>query len=213
MKTQALPDICDGLAEAAADLVSGGVVYFNWKMELSSLLLAAKKEIESLRAADAEKPIVTRQGLIDYLEALSEAASEARRRLPSVFNGGSDIRDVAATVARLAAARTSLTAEQTATFSEALRQTAEACAYSYDIAFGFEVWTKTEIKKIRAYEGRNEGDAMCRLEPPGTPLPAPDLRDMDHFHRNIASGRLGEIFDRLGKIGMQKAPKCKEDDS
>jgi hypothetical protein len=59
---------------------------------------------------------------------------------------------------------------------------------------------------------RNEGDAMCRLEPPGTPLPTPDLSDMHRIHRHIASGRLGEIFDRLGKIGMQKAPKCKEDD-
>lgn len=121
MKAPVLPDICGRLAEAAADLVNGGVVYFNWKMELSTLLLAAKKEIESLRAA--------------------------------------------------------------------------------------------EIKKIRAYEGRNEGEAMCRLEPPGTPLPMPDLSDMDHFHRMIGSGRLGEILDQLGQIGMQKAPKCKEDDS
>jgi hypothetical protein len=203
MKTHVLPDICGRLAEAAADLVNGGVVYFNWKMELSTLLLAAKKEIESLRAAETEKPIATRQDLIDYLAALSEAASEARRRLPNVFNGGSDIREVATTVAGLAAARTSFTAEQTATFSEALRQAAEACAYCYDIAFGFEHWTKIQIEKIRASEGPNEGEAMCRLEPPGTPLPAPDLSDMDHIHRMIATDRLADIFTRLA--GGQKS--------
>jgi hypothetical protein len=34
MKTRALPDICDRLAEAAADLVKGDVVYFNPKIKL-----------------------------------------------------------------------------------------------------------------------------------------------------------------------------------
>lgn len=157
MKTRVLPDICGRLAETAAGLVNGGVVYFNWKMELSTLLLAAKKEIESLRAAEAEKPIQTRQDLIDYLEALSTQASNARRRLPNVFNGGIDIRDVAKTVSASAAAGTGLALKETEAFSEALRQTAEACAHCYDIAFGFELWTKNAIKKIRSYEETNEG--------------------------------------------------------
>lgn len=36
---------------------------------------------------------------------------------------------------------------------------------------------------------------------PGTPLPAPDLSDMDRVHHNIATGRLGAIFDRLALAG------------
>jgi NAD-dependent SIR2 family protein deacetylase len=35
------------------------------------------------------------------------------------------------------------------------------------------------------------------IHPPGTPLPAPDLSDMDHFHLMIATGRLADIFTRL----------------
>lgn len=44
----------------------------------------------------------------------------------------------------------------------------------------------------------------ANMPPPGTPLPMPDLSDMDRIHANIASGRLGKIFDKLGKLGMQK---------
>lgn len=33
--------------------------------------------------------------------------------------------------------------------------------------------------------------------PPGTPQPKPDLRDMDHFHKAAASGRLADILFRL----------------
>ena len=39
--------------------------------------------------------------------------------------------------------------------------------------------------------------------PPGTPLPMPDLSDMDRIHHNVATGRIGALFDRLGKLGMQ----------
>lgn len=44
---------------------------------------------------------------------------------------------------------------------------------------------------------RNEDDAMCGLDPPGTPLPAPDVSDMDRIHRMIATDRLADIFTRL----------------
>ena len=33
--------------------------------------------------------------------------------------------------------------------------------------------------------------------PPGTPLPAPDLSDMDRFHEMAASGQLSELIYRL----------------
>jgi hypothetical protein len=36
------------------------------------------------------------------------------------------------------------------------------------------------------------------LTPTGTPLPEPDLSDMDRVHANVASGRLAEIFYRIG---------------
>lgn len=35
--------------------------------------------------------------------------------------------------------------------------------------------------------------------PPGTPLPMPDLSDMDHIHRLVASNKLADIFERMGK--------------
>jgi hypothetical protein len=35
------------------------------------------------------------------------------------------------------------------------------------------------------------------IDPPGTPLPAPDLSDMDGFHRAAANGQLAEIIFRL----------------
>lgn len=35
------------------------------------------------------------------------------------------------------------------------------------------------------------------IHPPGTPLPAPDLSDMDGFHRAAATGQLAEIIFRL----------------
>jgi len=38
--------------------------------------------------------------------------------------------------------------------------------------------------------------------PPGTPLPAPDLSDMDHVHRLIASGTLADALARI--VGSQK---------
>lgn len=34
--------------------------------------------------------------------------------------------------------------------------------------------------------------------PPGTPLPMPDLSDMDKIHRSIRSDRLADIFVRMG---------------
>ena len=35
------------------------------------------------------------------------------------------------------------------------------------------------------------------IHPPGTPLPALDLSDMDGFHRAAATGQLAEIIFRL----------------
>ena len=50
----------------------------------------------------------------------------------------------------------------------------------------------------------NPTNVTANIPPPGTPLPMPDVSDMDRIHSNITSGRLGDIFDRLGQIGMQK---------
>jgi hypothetical protein len=33
--------------------------------------------------------------------------------------------------------------------------------------------------------------------PPGTPPPAPDLSDMDHIHKMIATGALADILTRI----------------
>lgn len=33
--------------------------------------------------------------------------------------------------------------------------------------------------------------------PPGTPLPMPDLSDMDRIHRMIAGGHLADILTRI----------------
>lgn len=35
--------------------------------------------------------------------------------------------------------------------------------------------------------------------PPGTPLPAPDLSDMDRIHRLVASGTLADLLSRVGR--------------
>jgi hypothetical protein len=46
----------------------------------------------------------------------------------------------------------------------------------------------------------------AKLPPPGPPA-LPDLSDMDRIHANIASGRLGRLFDHLGQLGMQTEKK------
>jgi len=38
----------------------------------------------------------------------------------------------------------------------------------------------------------NPTNATANIHPPGTPLPAPDLSDMDRFHEMAASGQLSE---------------------
>ena len=35
--------------------------------------------------------------------------------------------------------------------------------------------------------------------PPGTPVAAPDLSDMDHIHRLVSSGTLADVLARIGK--------------
>ena len=34
---------------------------------------------------------------------------------------------------------------------------------------------------------------------PWAPTPAPDLRDMDHFHQMVASGKLADVLAKIGK--------------
>jgi hypothetical protein len=40
--------------------------------------------------------------------------------------------------------------------------------------------------------------------PPGTPLPMPDLSDMDRVHRAIATNSLAETFTRLALFGATR---------
>lgn len=35
--------------------------------------------------------------------------------------------------------------------------------------------------------------------PPGTPLPAPDLSDIDKIHRLVASGALADVLAKIGR--------------
>jgi hypothetical protein len=35
--------------------------------------------------------------------------------------------------------------------------------------------------------------------PPGATRPLPDLSDMDHFHRMVASGKLADVLAKIGK--------------
>jgi hypothetical protein len=43
----------------------------------------------------------------------------------------------------------------------------------------------------------NPTNLTATIHPPGTPLPALDLSDMDRIHRMIATDRLADIFTRL----------------
>jgi hypothetical protein len=43
----------------------------------------------------------------------------------------------------------------------------------------------------------NLTNVPVNIHPPGTPLPAPDLSDMDRFHEMAASGQLSELIYRL----------------
>jgi hypothetical protein len=94
--------------------------------------------------------ITTRQDMVDYLQALRDHAASARSRLPELFKGDTDIRDVAKQVEDMAAKSERLTVEQIKTFAYALRRAADAYEYCFDIAYGFEVWTKNEIKRLMA---------------------------------------------------------------
>jgi hypothetical protein len=99
---------------------------------------------------DTEKPdrSTLRQDMIEYLQTLRDHAANARRRLPELFKGDTNIGELAKQAEKIAAKGEVLTADQMKTFAHALRRAADAYAYCFDMAYGFEIWTKNEIERL-----------------------------------------------------------------
>ena len=59
----------------------------------------------------------------------------------------------------------------------------------------------------------NPTNATANIHPPGTPLPEPDLADMEGFHEMAASGELAELIYRLAGCNVVPfRPRAKRPD-